>query len=195
MNLLAEILSSSTRAEALRLLFDLSDTEFHHREMVRRSGMSESAMRQELNKLVRLDLVRRRQDGNRVYFKANREHPLFPELQGLVLKTVGLPALLRSRLQVPQVRVAFIFGSLAAGQERAGSDVDLMVIGDLGLRGLTDLLSGISETIGREINPHMMTVTEYQKREKAADHFVTRVLEGRKLFLVGTEHELEVMGS
>lgn len=195
MNLLAEILSSSTRAEALRLLFDLSDTELHHREMVRRSGMSESAMRQELNKLVRLDLVRRRQDGNRVYFKANREHPLFPELQGLVLKTVGLPALLHSRLQVPQVRVAFIFGSLAAGQERAGSDVDLMVIGDLGLRGLTDLLSGISETIGREINPHMMTVTEYQKRKKAADHFVTRVLEGRKLFLVGTEHELEAMGS
>ena len=96
---------------------------------------------------------------------------------------------------MPQVRVAFIFGSLAAGQERAGSDVDLMVIGDLGLRGLTDLLSGISETIGREINPHMMTVTEYQKRKKAADHFVTRVLEGRKLFLVGTEHELEAMGS
>jgi len=194
MNLLAEILSSSTRAEALRLLFDLSDTELHHREMVRRSGLSESAVRQELVKLVRLDLVRRRQDGNRVYFKANREHPLFPELRGLVLKTVGLPAVLRSRLQVPQVRIAFIFGSLASGQEKAGSDVDLMVIGDLGLRQLADLLSGISETIGREINPHVMTMTEYRKRKKAADHFVARVLEGPKLFLVGTEHELEAMG-
>jgi DNA-binding transcriptional ArsR family regulator len=194
MNFLSEILSSSTRAEALRLLFDLSDTELHHREMVRRSGLSESAMRQELGKLVRLDLVRRRQDGNRVYFKANREHPLFPELQGLVLKTVGLPAVLRSRLQVPQVRIAFIFGSLASGQEKAGSDVDLMVIGDVGLRAFTGLLSGISETIGREINPHVMTVREYQKRKKAADHFVTRVLEGPKLFLIGTEHELEAMG-
>jgi predicted nucleotidyltransferase len=162
--------------------------------MVRRSGLSESAMRQELSKLVRLDLVRRRQDGNRVYFRANREHPLFPELQGLVLKTVGLPAALRSRLQVPQVRIAFIFGSLAASQERAGSDVDIMVIGDLGLRALTALLSGISETLGREINSHVMTVTEYRKRNKAADHFVTRVLEGPKLFLVGAEHELEAMG-
>jgi predicted nucleotidyltransferase len=112
----------------------------------------------------------------------------------LVLKTVGLPAVLRSRLQVPQVRIAFIFGSLASGQEKAGSDVDLMVIGDLGLRQLADLLSGISETIGREINPHVMTMTEYRKRKKAADHFVARVLEGPKLFLVGTEHELEAMG-
>lgn len=195
MNLLAEILSSSTRAEALRLLFDLPDTELHHREMARRSGLSESAMRQELRKLVRLDLVRRRQDGNRVYFKANREHPLFPELHGLVLKTVGLPAALRSRLQVPKIRVAFIFGSLAAGQAAAGSDVDLMVIGDLGLRELTVLLSGASETVGREVNPHVMTESEYRKRRRGGDHFVRHVLEGPKLFLVGTEHELEAMGN
>ena len=194
MNLLAEILSSSTRAEALRLLFDLSDTELHHREMVRRSGLSESAVRQELGKLVRLDLVRRRQDGNRVYFKANREHPLFPELQGLVLKTVGLPALLRSRLQVPQVRIAFIFGSLAAGQEKAGSDVDLMVIGTASLRRLAQLLAGTAGKIGREINPHVMTQEEFLERKRRQDHFVLSVLAGPKIFVKGTEHELGTMG-
>ena len=87
-----------------------------------------------------------------------------------------------------------MFGSIATADETSGSDVDLMVIGGLGLRKLTSLLSGVTERIGREVNSHIMTEAEYQKRVKAKDHFVTHVLDGPKLFIVGTENDFDAMG-
>ncbi|MFH1266025.1 MAG: nucleotidyltransferase domain-containing protein [Planctomycetota bacterium] len=194
MNVLAEILSSRVRAEVFRLLFGGAMPELHHREIVRRSGLSEGAVRQELNKLSRLDLIKRRKDGNRVYYAANREHPLHQELRRIVLKTVGLVGVLRERLQENDIRVAFVFGSIARGEETAGSDIDLMVIGNVGLRKLSSLLSEVTEQLGREVNPHVMTKTEYRKRSKKGDHFVTHVLDGPKFFIVGTERDFEAMG-
>lgn len=194
MNTLAEILSSRVRAEVFRLLFCATTPELHHREIVRRSGLSESAVRQELRKLSRLDLIIRREDGNRVYYSANRGHPLFQSIREIVLKTIGLVDVLRPAISKRDVQTAFVFGSLARGEETAGSDIDLMVVGNIGLRKLSFLLSGLSEQVGREINPHVMTQTEYRKRLKAGDHFATHVLDGPKLFIVGTEDDFEAMG-
>ena len=194
MNILSEILSSRVRAEVFRLLFGSSILELHHREIVRRSGLSESAVRQELGKLTRLDLISRRKDGNRVYYAANRSHPLFQSIRDVVLKTVGLAAILRASLSRPGVQVAFVFGSIVKAEETSDSDVDLMVIGSLGLRELTSMLSGVSEEIGREVNSHVMTEVEYKKRLKARDHFVTNVLDGPKMFIVGAEDDFEAMG-
>lgn len=194
MGTLAEILSSRARAAVFRLLFGSATPELHHRELARRSGLSESAVRQELSKLTRLDLINRRRDGNRVYYRANREHPLFPDICQVVLKTVGLVDVLEPRLSPHNVRIAFVFGSLAKAQETARSDVDLLVIGGIGLRKLSSLLSGASDQLGREINPHVMSEREYRKRREARDHFVTNVLRGPKLFIVGTEHDFEAMG-
>ena len=191
---LAAILSSRVRAEVFRLLFGGNTPELHHREIVRRSGLSESAVRQELGKLTRLDLIKRREEGNRVYYAANRAHPLFQAVREVVLKTVGIVDILGPLLSNQNVQVAFVFGSIATADETAGSDVDLMVIGGGGLRKLTSLLSGVTERIGREVNPHIMTEAEYQKRVKAKDHFVTHVLDGPKLFIVGTENDFEAMG-
>lgn len=194
MNTLAEILSSRVRAEIFRLLFGCTTQELHHREIVRRSGLSESAVRQELGKLTRLDLINRRKDGNRVYYSAKREHPLFQSIREIVLKTIGLVDILRPALSQRGVLAAFVFGSLAKAEETATSDLDLMVIGNVGLRRLTSLLSGLSEQIGREINPHVMKRTEYRRRLTSRDHFVTHVLDGPKLFIVGTKDDLEAMG-
>ncbi len=194
MNILSEILSSRVRAEVFRLLFGSSILELHHREIVRRSGLSESAVRQELGKLTRLDLISRRKDGNRVYYAANRSHPLFQSIRDVVLKTVGLAAILRASLSRPGVQVAFVFGSIVKAEETSDSDVDLMVIGSLGLRELTSMLSGVPEEIGREVNSHVMTEVEYKKRLKARDHFVTNVLDGPKMFIVGAEDDFEAMG-
>ena len=90
MNTLSEILSSRTRAEVFRLLFGAVEEELHVREIQRRSGLNDSTIRQELSKLVRLDLIKRRKDSNRVYYKANKLNPLYPELHNLVLKTLAL---------------------------------------------------------------------------------------------------------
>ena len=62
------------------------------------------------------------------------------------------------------------------------------------LRKLTSLLSGVSDELGREINPHIMTRTEYRKRKTNRDHFVTKVLDGERLFVVGGEDEFEAVG-
>jgi predicted nucleotidyltransferase/DNA-binding HxlR family transcriptional regulator len=194
MSTLSEILSSRARAEVFRLLFGSTTPELHHREIVRRTGLSESAVRQELKKLTRLGLVSRRDSGNRAYYSATRKHPLFAEIRGLVLKTVGLVDVLKDHLPARGIRVAFVFGSLAQGNEKPQSDIDLMVIGRTTLRKLVSRMRGVSDELGRELSPHVMTEAEYTQRRLSGDHFVTHVLKGPRLFVVGTEDDVEAMG-
>jgi uncharacterized protein len=194
MNLLAEMLSSRGRAEIFRLLFSGTVSELHNREIERRSGLSESAVRQELNKLKRLGLLISRKDSNRVYYQANRDHPLYKDIQNLVLKTSGLVDVLRKALSDKSIQIALVFGSIASGEETARSDVDLLVIGELGLRKLSGLLSGVAEKMDREINSHVFTPEAYKKRLRSKDHLVTSLLAGPKLFVFGSEHDLKTMG-
>ncbi len=191
---LAELLSSRVRAEVLRLLFGVTAAELHGRELARRSGFTEAAIRQELRKLKRLDLVCARRSGNRVYYQSNPDHPLYPEVHRLVLKTCGLVDVIRAVLEKARVKVAFVFGSLAGGIATATSDVDLMVVGSLGLRELATILEGTAEKVGREINPHVLTETEYRDRCQRGDHFVANVLSGPRLFVVGNQDDIEAMG-
>jgi predicted nucleotidyltransferase len=191
MGTLSDILSSRVRAEIFRLLFGLDEKELHLREMERQAGLSLGTIRQDLQKLVKLDLVKTRRDSNRLYQRANVEHPLFPEIRNMVLKTSGLVEILREALDKEGVKVAFIFGSLAIGRENAGSDVDLMVIGTIGLRTLSKWLSGVSDQIGREINPVVWSMDEFRQRQKKGNHFLSNVLESPKLFVIGSEKDLE----
>ena len=194
MSRLAELLSSRARAEIFRLLFGGTGEELHVREIERRSGLNDSTLRQELRKLVRLDLVQSRKDSNRVYYSAKTENPLYPEIRNLVLKTSGLSDVLKSALMDKRIRMAFVFGSIARGEEKVGSDVDLMVIGQLGLRNLSRLLSGIEEKIGRELNPHVFREEELRKRVRAKEHFVSGVMDAPKIFIIGSQRELEAVG-
>lgn len=194
MNILIKLLSSRTRAEIFTILFGLNPLELHIREIARRSQLSEASIRQELNKLAGLDLVRSRRDSNRVYYCANKENPLYKEIYSIVLKTTGLVEVLMEALEDSRIEVAFVFGSFATGEESANSDIDLLIIGDIGLRAVSRLLSGISEKIEREINPHIMIREEYIRRRVSGDHFVTNVLKGPKLFIKGDQIEFEGLG-
>jgi DNA-binding transcriptional ArsR family regulator len=194
MNTLAELLSSRVKAETFRLLFSVPGRELHVREIERQSGLADATVRQELKRLARLGVVEVRRDGNRTYYRANARHPLYPDIRNLVLKTSGLVDVLREALAHPGIRLAFVFGSLANGSDKAHSDVDLFVIGSVTLRQLSRLLSRVSEKLGREINPHVFTVEEFTRLRNARDHFVSTVLRAPKLFVTGSEHELEAMG-
>ncbi|MBW1945260.1 MAG: nucleotidyltransferase domain-containing protein [Deltaproteobacteria bacterium] len=194
MSILSEILSSKVRAEVFRLLFGLNDNALHVREIERRSGFTIGTIQTEMKKLYRLDLVSKRRDGNRLYYSANQQHPLFLEIQALVVKTVGLLYILKGALdRQKEIRMAFVFGSLADGSEKAGSDIDLMVIGDIGLRSLTRLLVGLTETLGREINPYVLTTEEFSHRKSENEHFLNQVLKDSKLFIIGDEDDLKTM--
>ena len=194
MSTLSGILSSRVRAEIFRLLFGLNEKELHMREMERQAALSLGTIRQDLQKLVKLDLVKARRDSNRLYYRANTDHPLFPEIRNLVLKTAGLVEVIKSALDREGIEVAFIFGSLARSKERAASDVDLMVIGTIGLRSLSNRLAGVSEQIGREINPHALSIEEFRRRKQNGNHFLSNVIESPKLFIIGSENDLETMG-
>ena len=194
MSTLSGILSSRVRAEIFRLLFGLNEKELHMREMERQAALSLGTIRQDLKKVVKLDLVKARRDGNRLYYRANTDHPLFPEIRNLVLKTAGLVEVIKSALDREGIEVAFIFGSLARSKERAESDVDLMVIGTIGLRSLSSRLAGVSEQIGREINPHALSIEEFRRRKQNGNHFLSNVIESPKLFIIGSENDLEAMG-
>jgi predicted nucleotidyltransferase len=170
------------------------EEELYMREIERRSRYAIGTIQTELKKLLRLDLLIKRKDGNRLYYRANKDHPLYADIQHLVIKTVGLVDVIRDALAPNnQVNVAFVFGSIARYAEKASSDIDLMVIGGLGLRKLAALLSGISEQIGREINPHVFAKDEIRKRKERNDHFISQVLESPKIFIIGSENELKTM--
>ena len=194
MSLLSEILSSKIRASIFRLLFGIPDDELHMREIERRSGFAIGTIQTELNKLLRLDLVTKRRDGNRAYYRANKSHPLYLDIKGLVIKTVGLVDVLKEALGPDKgIDIAFVFGSIARNEEKADSDIDLMVIGELGLRKLSALLSGVADKLGREINPHALTAIEFRKRKERNEHFISQVFEASKIFILGNEDELEKM--
>ena len=193
MNVLADLLSSRTRAEIFRVLFGVSGGALHTREIQRRTRSSLGAVQHELQKLRRLGLADARTDGNRVAYTANKSHPLYPEIHRLVLKTTGLADLLGTALTHPKIEWAFVFGSFARGEESAESDVDLLVIGDIGLRGVTRLLSGVAEKVGREINPYVLQRQEFLKRKREKEGFLARVLTAPKLFIVGNLHDFAAM--
>ena len=193
MSLLAKILSSKIRAEIFRLLFGTNDKALHMRDIERRSGFAIGTIQGELKKLSKLDLVLKEVDGNRTYYRANKNHPLYNDIHNLVLKTTGLVDVLRNALETQKIKLAFVFGSFAKGEESADSDIDLMVIGNLGLRDITRLLSDTQEKIFREINPHVYSLKEFIKKYKENDHFVSQVAEGTKIFIIGSEDELKAM--
>jgi len=194
MNVLSEMLSSKIRVEIFRLLFGVSEEALHMREIARRSGCAIGTIQAELKKLSRLDLVKKKNDGNRVYYRANKEHPLYPDIRNLVLKTVGLVDIIRDALDGdPDIKLAFVYGSIARNAEKAASDVDLMIVGNLGLREVSGLLAGLSDRIGREINPHVLSIEEFTRRKIEGEHFIRHVINAPKIFIMGSEDELTAM--
>ena len=132
-----------------------------------------------------------------MYFQANREAPIFPELQGLFAKTAGITDLLREALAPldKRVLVAFVFGSAARGELRAPSDIDLLVVGDAPFKDVVGALAGAQERIGRDINPTVYPPNEFRTKLRAKHHFLTTVLSEARMFIIGGDDELAGLGA
>ncbi len=195
MTILAKILSSKVRAELFRILFDIQTKELHMRELEREAGCTIGPIQTELKKLRELELVLSRRSGNRLYYRANPAHPLYTDICSMVLKTTGLAAHLRMLFKSrDDIVFAFIFGSVANGNQQATSDLDLMIIGDIGLRSLSGLLGDLRRKLGREINPHVLTIDEFIDRCTAGEHFVSSVCGSTKIFVKGSEDDFAKLG-
>jgi DNA-binding transcriptional ArsR family regulator len=151
-----------------------------------------SSLQRELAALVDAGILNRRQDGNRVYFQPNPACHFLPELQGLLVKTAGVVGVIREVLShfVKRIDWAFVYGSVARAEDLASSDVDLMIIGQVGLADLSPALRRAEERLGRQVNPTLYTREEFATKLQAGHHFLKAVLAGEKLFIVGDPHDL-----
>ena len=192
---LADALLTKTQQRVLGALFGQSERSFYASELIRDAGTGSGAAQRELARLEASGLVVARRIGNQKHYQANVNSPLFDELRNIVLKTVGLAEPLRQALKpvASDIRAAFVYGSVAKATDRAASDVDLMVVSDtLSYGDVFGALDKVSRTLGRNINPTVYGVVEFSKRAKNENAFVTRVLSGPKIWVIGTEHDLPV---
>jgi predicted nucleotidyltransferase len=152
-----------------------------------------SSLQRELESLVAAEILLRREEGNRVYFQANTDNPVYPELAGLLAKTTGLAEVVRTALVKlsPRIKLAFIHGSIARHEQRAASDVDLLIVGEVGLSEVAPALRAAEERLGRSVNAAVYSETEFAGKLRAGHHFLTKVRQEEKLFLIGSQHELE----
>lgn len=186
---LSSALFGKVRLSVLALLFCHSDKDFYFREIERSVDMGRGAVQRELANLVNVGLVVRRKRGNQVYYQANSKSAIFSELKSLMIKTAGVAEVLREALEplTERTTVAFIYGSVAKGTERADSDVDVLIIGDVKFSEVVDLLGSTQESIGREVNPSVYPVDEFIAKVSEGQHFVISLIEEPKIFLIGDE--------
>jgi len=151
-----------------------------------------STLQRELHHLTESGILEQRVDGNRVYFRCDSRCPFLPELQGLFVKTVGVIGLLKQALKPlsKRIDVAFIFGSFAESRELVTSDIDLMIIGSVGLSDVAPIVRKVEEQTARPINPVILSAAEAHEKLKTGHHFLDSVRKANKVFLWGEQSEL-----
>lgn len=180
------------RKHVLVLLLGDPAGRWYLRDIERRTGLALGTVRRELCGLVQAEIITKTKDGNRTYYQANTDCPFGAELSSLLRKTAGLADVLSEALRPlsKKTKVAFIYGSFADNSARAASDVDLMVIGSGSFRQVVDAISEAQEKLGREINPTVYPVKEWQEKLSSGHHFVVCVARSAKIFIKGNEDDL-----
>ena len=192
---LADALFPRVRQRVLAVLFGTPDRSFYANEVIALAQSGTGAVQRELAGLSEAGLLTVSKRGNQKHYQANASAPVFAELRGLVLKTMGVADVLRAALAplASQIEQAFVYGSLARQQDTAHSDVDLMVVSpSLGYGELFGALEAATQTLGRTVNPTLYTPEDIAKRIEQDNAFVTRVLQQPTVWLIGTQEQLHV---
>lgn len=190
---LATLLFTDYRRRVLGLLLLHPERSYHLREIARLTATQPGTLARELNKLAAAGLLAKQKVGNQLQYSANRQCPVFEELASILRKTSGLADVLADALLVltERIEVAFVFGSMASGKARGDSDIDLLLIGDIGFAEAVTALYPLQETLGREINPKIYRPAEWRQLVQEQGSFVRDLLDKPKLFIVGSEAELQ----
>jgi len=190
---LSDALFSKVQARVLGLLFGNPDRSFYANELFRLAGTGTGAGVRELAKLSAAGLITVNKIGNQKHYQANRNTPIFDELRGIVLKTLGMADILRQGLlpMADKISVAFIYGSIAKGTDTAKSDIDVMVIGEnIDYPEVYSALMPAEAQLGRKVNPTLYNQADVIKKLKAENAFLTRIMVQPKIFLIGSENDL-----
>jgi predicted nucleotidyltransferase len=190
---LADALFSKTQQRVLGLLFGQPDRSFYATEMIALTAAGSGAVQRELARLEQSGLVTVSRLGTQKHYQANPDSPLYTELCGILRKTVGLAEPLREALAplAPRIAAAFVYGSVAKGEDTATSDIDLMVVSDgLTYADVFGALEQVGARLARPVNPTVYSRRELTRRIKDGNAFVARVLAQPKVWVIGTEDDL-----
>jgi predicted nucleotidyltransferase len=186
--LLSDALFTSTQKKVLGLLYGKPDQSFYANEIARWAQVGKGSLMRELDRLHRAGILTLNRQGNQTHYQANAECPIYGELLGIVRKTFGIGEQLKAVLAplADQLVWAFIYGSIAKGAEHAGSDIDLMLIGEsLNYADVVERLLPVEELLGRSIHPTIYTPADWLDRQTTGNSFVVRVSEQEKINLIG----------
>jgi predicted nucleotidyltransferase len=192
---IANALFSKVQQRVLALIFAHPEHSFYTSEIVRRVHSGTGAVERELSRLQRSGLVCVERIGNQKHFRANRDSPIFGELQSLVLKTVGLSEPLRKALEPysDKIKAAFVYGSVAKGSDTAQSDIDLMVIGDdLGYSDLYTALQNAESILQRKVSPLFLAPKDWKRKASQKSSFLNKVSTQPKIFILGSETDIKI---
>lgn len=187
---MADALFSRTRQRVLGLVFGQPARSFFATELIALVGSGSGAVQRELQRLAESDLVVVTRIGNQKHYQANRAAPLFEELCGIVRKTIGLVDPLRASLAKlgKRIHLALVFGSIAKRRDSARSDIDLLIVGNgITLEEIYSALEPVEQSLGRKVNPTLYTEAEFESRRTGGNPFLTKVLKGETVFLIGKE--------
>lgn len=188
--LLEGLFASRTRAHLIAAFTMRPGERLYLREVARLIKADVRAVKVELDRLERLGFLKSQASGNRRYMQVNQGFPLYPELKTMALKTIGLGESLRAALaELSGIQFAFVYGSVAKGDEASASDLDLFIAGSVSGPLVHKALSKTKATLQREINTSRFTVEEVRDRLKKGDTFLKDVVNGPKIFIIGTEDE------
>jgi len=179
------------RRQVLALLLLHPERKLHVREISRLTGTTPGTMSKELARLHEAGLLERERVGNQLRYSANSTHQIYTELAGILRKTVGLADVLVQALAslAEGIELAFIYGSVARGTETQGSDIDLLVVGNLDFGSLIDALHDVETKVGREVNAKLFSQREWRGKVKGGDAFAAEILKGPRILLVGQDNE------
>lgn len=190
---LADALFTPVQQRVLGMLFGQPGRRYQGNELIRLAGSGTGAVHRFLTRLEEVGLVNVERVGNQKHYSANQDSPIYGELRGLIAKTSGLVIPLRDALAPLEKKIdaAFVYGSVAKGTDRAGSDVDLMVISsDLEYAKLYEALQNAEALLGRPVNPNLMTPEEWRTRRAERDSFAARVSSQPRIYVIGSDDEL-----
>jgi predicted nucleotidyltransferase len=187
---MADALFSKTQQRVFSLLFGQPGRRFATSELIALAASGSGAVQRELQRLVDSKLVVSTLDGRQRRYQANSAAPIFKELHAIVEKTAGIPEQLRRALApvAQRIQFALLFGSVAKETDTANSDIDVLLVSDeLALDEVFAALQGAEQQLGRRVSPTLYTSKEYQRRRRGGQHFLTRLLGGKHIVLVGSE--------
>ncbi|MBI4698282.1 MAG: winged helix-turn-helix transcriptional regulator [Nitrospirae bacterium] len=179
--MLEKLFTSGIRADIMSLLFNSPEEKFYVREVSRLVGKNPSGVKKELDKLEQMGLVTSEKEGNLKYFRANKDSSLFPELKGLIAKSLGIHGALKSVLKAAEAKAAFIHGQFT--EDPNAPLLELFIVSDS--NHIKTKLEDVEKRFGREIRYQVLGQSEYRTKKKSGDRVLKKLLNTKKILLVG----------